>query len=87
MKLEELNQTQRDKSISFWVSNLTDGVCLAIKTAVKAELENNNLELASSVDGSAGSVTTDNSTIKVLAKRKERAKARRRLRAAKKAGA
>jgi hypothetical protein len=87
VKLEELNQTQRDKSISFWVSNLTDGVCLAIKTAVEAELKNSSLELASSVDGSAGSVTTDNSTIKVLAKRKERAKARKQSRPAKKAGA
>ncbi len=30
VKWVELNLTQRDKSMSFWVSNLTDDVCLAI---------------------------------------------------------
>jgi hypothetical protein len=34
---EDLNQTQRNKTISFWVSHLTDGVRFAIKILVEAD--------------------------------------------------
>ena len=46
VKWEDLNQTQRNKTISFWVSNLTDGVRFAIKLLVEADLENDNAEEA-----------------------------------------
>jgi hypothetical protein len=44
IKWEELNQMQRNKTISFWVSNVTDGICYAIKTYVEAGLAYDNAE-------------------------------------------
>ncbi len=38
IKWEELSPTQRNKTISFWVSNLTDGVCCAIKKLVEFDV-------------------------------------------------
>ena len=46
VKWEDLNQTQRNKTISFWVSNLTDGVRFTIKLLVEADLANDNAEEA-----------------------------------------
>jgi hypothetical protein len=46
VKWEDLNQTQRNKTISFWVSNLTDGVHFAIKILVEADLANDNAKEA-----------------------------------------
>ena len=46
VKWEDLNQTQRNKTISFWVSNLTDGVRFAIKLLVEADLAYDNAEEA-----------------------------------------
>jgi len=46
IKWEELNQMQRNKTISFWVSNLTDGIHYAIKTCVEQDLANDNAEEA-----------------------------------------
>ena len=46
MKWEDSNPTQRDKTISFWVSNLTDGICYAIKVRVEEDLANDNAEEA-----------------------------------------
>jgi hypothetical protein len=46
MKWEELSPTQRNKTISFWVLNLTDGVCCAIKTLVQFDVANKNAEEA-----------------------------------------
>ena len=37
---------QRNKTISFWVSNLTDGIHYAIKTCVEQDLANDNAEEA-----------------------------------------
>jgi hypothetical protein len=49
MKWEDLNQTQRNKTISFWVSNLTDGIRYAIKVRVEEDLANDNAEEANRV--------------------------------------
>jgi hypothetical protein len=46
MKWEDLNQMQRNKTISFWVSNLTDGIHYAIKVHVEEDLANDNAEEA-----------------------------------------
>ncbi len=53
IKWEELNQTQRNKTKSFWVSNLTDGVQLDLRNLVEADVANETAEEASSVDGNA----------------------------------
>jgi hypothetical protein len=53
--------------MSFWASKLIDYVRRAIKTVVEA-LENINIEPASSVDGSAGSATINDSVTKLLFK-------------------
>jgi len=46
IKWEELNPTQRNKTISFWVTNLTDSVCFAIKTLVESDIANETVEEA-----------------------------------------
>jgi hypothetical protein len=37
VKWEDLNQTQKNKTISFWVTNLTDGVRFALKEFFEAD--------------------------------------------------
>jgi hypothetical protein len=37
---------QRNKTISFWVSNLTDGICYAIKTHMEENLANDSAKEA-----------------------------------------
>jgi hypothetical protein len=46
VKWEDLNQTQRNKTISFWVTNLTDGVRFALKQCVEADAANESAEEA-----------------------------------------
>ena len=46
VKWEDLNQTQRNKTISFWVTNLTDGVHFALKQCIEADAANESVEEA-----------------------------------------
>ncbi len=46
MKWEELSPTQRNKTISFWVLNQTDGAHCAIKTLVEFDVANKTTEEA-----------------------------------------
>ncbi len=46
VKWEDLNQTQRNKTIIFWVTNLTDGVRFALKQCVEADAANESAEEA-----------------------------------------
>jgi hypothetical protein len=43
---EDLNQTQRNKTISFWVTNLTVGVHFELKQCVEADAANESAEEA-----------------------------------------
>jgi hypothetical protein len=46
IKWEDLTPTQWNKTFSFWVTNLTDGVRFTIKTLVESDIANENLEEA-----------------------------------------
>ncbi len=49
VKWEDLNKTQRNKTISFWVSNLTDGVWFALKKLVEGDKANEAAEDANRI--------------------------------------
>jgi len=84
VKWEDLNQTQRNKTIIFWVTNLTDGVRFALKQCVEADAANESAEEANSGNCMTSSNGGEDAVRDDDSKRKHRSEARKRQRAAKK---
>jgi hypothetical protein len=84
VKWEDLNQTQKNKTICFWVTNLTDGVRFALKQCIEADAANESAEEANSGNFMTSSNGGEDAERDEDSKRKHRSEARKHQRAAKK---